>query len=115
MAKARRGERRDVRARRGRGRARRGRLVALLGLAGLLGVVAVVVVAALFDGSRQAGPVTWSVAAYQGGPRLAVDRALVDHGAVPYGHEVRARFRLKNVGDRPLALQPPRVAALEGC
>lgn len=60
-------------------------------------------------------PAAWSAAAYQGGPRLAVDRELVDAGSVPYGTKVQATFRLKNVGDQPIQLQPPDVQTLEGC
>lgn len=53
---------------------------------------------------------------YQGGPRLAVDSALIDFGPVRFEKLVQARFRLRNVGDQPLqiAADPP-VEVVEGC
>ena len=55
-------------------------------------------------------------AEYKGGPRLAVDRDLVDFGNVRFEKFVTARFRLRNVGDQPLRLaMDPRVEAVEGC
>jgi hypothetical protein len=57
----------------------------------------------------------WSATAYQGGARLAVDRTLIDAGSVAYEQPVNASFTLKNVGDKPLALQKPKVSTLEGC
>ena len=55
-------------------------------------------------------------AEYKGGPRLAVDRDLVDLGYVRFERFVTARFRLRNVGDQPLRLaMDPRVEAVEGC
>ncbi len=53
---------------------------------------------------------------YHGGPRLAVDRQEIDFGQVSFNKFVQARFRLKNVGDRPLQIATgPRVEAVEGC
>ena len=50
------------------------------------------------------------------GPRLVVDRELIDFGSVPFEHTVRARFRVRNVGDQPLQLaETPEVDAVEGC
>jgi hypothetical protein len=50
------------------------------------------------------------------GPRLAVDRELIDFGAVRYNQFVEARFRLKNVGDQPLRLPAsPPLEVVEGC
>ncbi|HWU36898.1 MAG TPA: hypothetical protein VN203_04565 [Candidatus Acidoferrum sp.] len=55
-------------------------------------------------------------AEYNRGPRLAVDRDLVDFGNVPFKKLVTARFHLRNVGDQPLVLAvDPRVEAIEGC
>ena len=55
-------------------------------------------------------------AEYKGGPRLAVDRDLVDFGHVHFKNLVTARFHLRNVGDQPLVLAvDPRVEAIEGC
>lgn len=53
---------------------------------------------------------------YKGGPRLAVDRDLVDFGNVRFEKFVTARFHLRNVGDQPLRLAVnPQVEAVEGC
>lgn len=53
---------------------------------------------------------------YRGGPRLAVDRDLVDFGNVRFEKFVTASFRLRNVGDQPLRLAVDRrVEAIEGC
>jgi hypothetical protein len=82
-----------------------------------LGIVAVVVVV-LFNvvsGGSSAAPASWSVTAYSGGPRLADDRTIVDEGSVPYNHEVKATYRVKNVGDQPLTFQTPTVDVVEGC
>ena len=55
-------------------------------------------------------------AQYAGGPRLAVDKDLIDFGTVRFEKFVTARFRLRNVGDQPLSLAvDPRVEAIEGC
>ena len=59
---------------------------------------------------------TGEPAPYRGGPRLAVDRELIDFGAVRYNQFVEARFRLKNVGDQPLRLPAsPPLEVAEGC
>lgn len=51
-----------------------------------------------------------------GGARLAVDKELIDFGAVRYNQFVEARFQLKNVGDQPLRLPAsPPVEVVEGC
>ena len=51
-----------------------------------------------------------------GGPRLQVEKELIDFGAVRFEKRVQARFRLKNVGDQPLRLTiDPQVEAIEGC
>jgi hypothetical protein len=53
---------------------------------------------------------------FRGGARLAVDKDLIDFGALPYNQLVEARFQLKNVGDQPLQLPPsPPVEVVEGC
>ena len=53
---------------------------------------------------------------YRGGARLAVDKDLIDFGAVRFGKYVEARFRLKNVGDQPLRLpSSPPIEVVEGC
>ena len=55
-------------------------------------------------------------AQYRGGPRLAVDKELIDFGTVRFEKFVRASFRLRNVGDKPLRLPAyPPVDAVEGC
>jgi hypothetical protein len=53
---------------------------------------------------------------FRGGPRLAVDKDLIDFGAVRYNQFVEARFQLRNVGDQPLQLPAsPPVEVVEGC
>ena len=55
-------------------------------------------------------------AQHTGGPRLAVDRDLIDFGNVRFEKFVTASFRLRNVGDQPLRLAVNRqVEAIEGC
>jgi hypothetical protein len=72
------------------------------------------------------GAVTWYLlpqmnllshaAQSRGGPRLEVDKELIDFGTVRFEKRVDARFRLKNVGDQPLKLAVERrVEAIEGC
>jgi hypothetical protein len=59
---------------------------------------------------------TGEAAQFRGGPRLAVDKELIDFGAVRYNQYVEARFHLKNVGDQPLHLPvSPPVEVVEGC
>ena len=59
---------------------------------------------------------TGEAAQFRGGPRLAVDKELIDFGAVRYNQFVEARFRLKNVGDQTLQLpSSPPVEVVEGC
>ncbi len=59
---------------------------------------------------------TGEPAQFRGGPRLSVDRDLIDFGPVRYNQFVEARFRLKNVGDQPLHLPPsPPIEVVEGC
>jgi hypothetical protein len=53
---------------------------------------------------------------FHGGARLAVDKDLIDLGAVKINQRVHASFRLKNVGDRVLLLpSTPPVEVVEGC
>ena len=55
-------------------------------------------------------------AQYQGGPRLGIDKELINFGTVRFERMVEARFRLRNVGDQPLRLTVnPQVEAIEGC
>ena len=55
-------------------------------------------------------------AQYTGGPRLLVDKELIDFGTVRFERMVDARFRLRNVGDQLLHLAVnPQVKAIEGC
>ncbi len=61
------------------------------------------------------GPVSQAVQ-FARGPRLAVDRDLIDFGPVPFEQIVRARFHVRNVGDEPLQLVgSPEVVVVEGC
>jgi hypothetical protein len=53
---------------------------------------------------------------FKGGPRIAVDQDLIDFGDVPFRKFVEASFRVRNVGDQPLALPAaPPLDVLEGC
>lgn len=61
------------------------------------------------------GAAGWDATPFAGGPRLAVDQAVVDHGEVEYEHTVEAVFRLRNVGDQPLQIETPEVEIVEGC
>ena len=57
-----------------------------------------------------------SATQYQGGPRLAVDRDLIDFGNVAFNRMVKASFRLRNVGDKPLQLPAsPPLEVFDGC
>lgn len=104
-------------------RQRRRILFGVFGLVGLLAVVAVALLATASGDEEQtanshrppAAAATWSAESYTGGPRLAVDKTSVDEGAVAYGHEVQASFRLRNVGDQPMTLGAAEVKTLEGC
>jgi len=81
---------------------------------GAIGVVLVVGVATWYF-LHQSTPVSLA-AEHNGGPRLRVDRELIDFGPVKFGQMVNARFRLRNIGDQPLRLVvDPRVEAIEGC
>jgi len=51
-----------------------------------------------------------------GGPKLNVDRDSIDFGKLPLDIPVRAEFKLKNIGDQPLAIKgEPRVELVKGC
>lgn len=98
-------------------------LVGVLAVAGLLAVAVLAIFALggddeprVADAPQQpAQPAAWTAEPYAGGPRLAVDKTVVDHGAVDYGHEVEATFALRNVGDEPVTIGKPEVEILEGC
>ena len=113
-------KRRAARQRRER-RTRRRKLVALL-----IGVVAVALAAILAttllnqEGTKPEvdaanHPAAMDSSKFMGGPRLAVDQTLVDHGEVPYGYEVTAEYRLQNVGNQVLRIGNPEVKILDGC
>jgi hypothetical protein len=51
-----------------------------------------------------------------GGPKLSLDRDSIDFGKLPLDIPVKAEFKLKNVGDQPLAIKgAPRVELVKGC
>lgn len=94
----------------------------MIAVTGLVAVIVIVGAVLLSRGlpttsaqTALVGPGGWTVTSYTGGPRLAVDRTVVDEGNVAYEHTVTATYRLKNVGDQPLNLQKPTVQTLEGC
>lgn len=81
---------------------------------GLLGLAVVAALAVWFFVPEKSA--LSDVAHYQGGPRLAVDKELIDFGTVRFQRMVDARFRLRNVGDQPLRLAiNPQVEAIQGC
>ncbi len=50
------------------------------------------------------------------GPRIAVDREVIDFGKRPLDIPVEAVFRVRNVGSAPLRIQgTPQVEVVEGC
>jgi hypothetical protein len=72
------------------------------------------------------GTVTWLLLAgpgprsdagqAKGGPRVSVDKELIDFGTVPFRKFVDASFRIRNIGDQPLTLPAnPPLDLLEGC
>ena len=51
-----------------------------------------------------------------GGPRLRVDKEIIDTGVVPYDRPLYEQFTLRNAGDAPLVLNVPMVVGVErGC
>jgi hypothetical protein len=119
-------QRQPVRKQSNRWRRKRGRVVAAASLALILVVVLVAAMAATRDStddqpgmSANAAPQTdvaeWSPATHSGGPRLAVDRTQFDYGNVAYNEPVEATYRLKNVGDEAVIIDPPSIKTLEGC
>ena len=91
---------------------RRGRV----GLAISAGLCLVILAAATAWMLLPKNGTTGEAAQYRGGPRLVVDKELIDFGAVRYNQFVEARFRLTNVGDQPLQLPAsPPVDVVEGC
>jgi hypothetical protein len=80
----------------------------------MLGLAVVVGAGAWLFFQKTSSPIV--AAQYQGGPRLAVDTDLIDFGNVRFEKFVKARFRLRNVGDKPLRLPAyPPVDVVEGC
>ncbi len=50
------------------------------------------------------------------GPRFSVQPGEIDFGNVTYGRQVRASFKVTNVGSAPLILSVPSIVRLEeGC
>lgn len=98
-------------------------MVGVMALAGLLVIAAIAVFALGGDDEPQVANIPqqpaqqadWTAEPYVGGPRLAVDKTVVDYGAVDYGQEVAAIFALRNVGDEPVMIGNPDVKTLEGC
>ena len=80
-----------------------------------IGALLIIVVGFLaWNGSNSKKPsVTPEVT---GGPKLNVNRDSIDFGKLPLDQPVRAEFKLKNVGDQPLAIKgEPRVELVKGC
>jgi len=85
----------------------------------VMGVGAVLIIVVGFLAWRGGTSGTKSASAtpqVTGSPKLSVDRDSIDFGKVPLDQTVRAEFKLKNVGDRPLRiLGEPRVELVKGC
>ena len=82
-----------------------------------IGAVLIILVGFLaWRGSTSGAKAASAAPQVTGGPKLSVDRDSVDLGKVPLDQTVRAEFKLKNVGDRPLRiLGEPRVELVKGC
>ena len=82
-----------------------------------VGAVLIVVVGFLaWRGSTAGATSAGATLQVTGGPRLSVDRDSIDFGKLPLDIPVKAEFRLKNVGDQPLAIKgAPRVELVKGC
>jgi len=82
-----------------------------------LGAVLIVVVGFLaWRGGTSGATSASATPQVTGGPKLSVDREVIDLGKLPLDSMVRAEFKLKNVGDQPLAVRgEPRVELVKGC
>jgi len=82
-----------------------------------VGAVLIIVVGFLvWRGSTSGAKAASATPQVTGGPKLSVDRDSIDFGKLPLDQTVRAEFKLKNVGDRPLRiLGEPRVELVKGC
>ena len=82
-----------------------------------VGAVLIIVVGFLaWRGSTSGTKAASATPQVTGSPKLSVDRDSIDFGKVPLDQTVRAEFKLKNVGDRPLRiLGEPRVELVKGC
>jgi len=80
-----------------------------------VGALLIIVVGFLaWNGSNAKKPV--ATPQVTGGPKLSVDRDSIDFGKLPLDIPVKAEFKLKNVGDQPLAIKgEPRVELVKGC
>ena len=84
-------------------------------IAMVAGAVLIIVVGFLaWNGSRANKP--GATPQFTGGPKLSVDRDSINFGKLPLDQPVRAEFKLKNMGDQPLAIKgEPRVELVKGC
>lgn len=82
-----------------------------------IGAVLIVVVGFLtWRGSTSGARSASATPQVTGGPKLGIDRDSIDFGKLPLDKPVRAEFKLKNVGDQPLAIKgEPRVELVKGC
>ena len=82
-----------------------------------IGAVLIVVVGFLaWRGSTSGARAASATPQVTGGPKLKVDRDSIDFGKLPLDIPVKAEFKLKNVGDQPLAIKgEPRVELVKGC
>ena len=82
-----------------------------------VGAVLIVVVGFLaWRGSTSGARSASATPQVTAGPKLSVDRNSIDFGKLPLDIPVKAEFKLKNVGDQPLAIKgAPRVELVKGC
>ena len=67
-------------------------------------------------GACSSAPAPGAVASrYSGGARLQVDNKTIDAGNVAFRQEVKADYRLTNIGDRALVLGSVTIDTIEGC
>lgn len=81
-----------------------------------LGAVLIAVGFLVWRGSASGARLASATPQVTGGPKLSVDRDSIDFGKLPLDIPVKAEFKLKNVGDQPLAIKgAPRVELVKGC
>jgi hypothetical protein len=86
----------------------------LLGLFVLFALTGLIAACAAPSSGPRAEPAP-TVTKYSGGSRLAVDSRVIDYGNVSFNQEVKATFKVTNVGDQKLAIRKVDVKIVQGC